>query len=97
MYAVSLNFRIFAQKRVLFVAFGIVFVVIVLGVSLRTLALSHSNEAKLNRIIDTLSKKYPEIKLEVQTLSTHQELASAPVYLLARFLTFMYVFDTSSC
>ena len=55
------------------------------------MAMSHSNESKLARIVEVLSVKYPGIMLEVQTLSTHQEMASAPVYFMARMMSLVYV------
>ena len=63
---------------------------LIIGFSVKILSTSQSNEARLTRVIDTISIKYPELRIEAEILRTHQDLASAPVYYLAKVLTFVF-------
>lgn len=63
---------------------------LLVGFSVRVLSTSQANEARLTRVIDTISNKYPELRIEAEILRTHQDLASAPVYYLAKILSFLF-------
>ena len=71
-------------------AFCVVILTLIIGFSIKILSTSQSNEARLTRVIDTISLKYPELRIEAEILRTHQDLASAPVYYLAKVLTFVF-------
>jgi len=71
-------------------AFCVVILTLIIGFSIKILSTSQSNEARLTRVIDTISIKYPELRIEAEILRTHQDLASAPVYYLAKVLTFVF-------
>lgn len=63
---------------------------LIIGFSIKILSTSQSNEARLTRVIDTISIKYPDLRIEAEILRTNQDLASAPVYYLAKLLTFLF-------
>lgn len=63
---------------------------LLVGFSVKVLSTSQANEARLTRVIDTISMKYPELRIEAEILRTHQDLASAPVYYIAKLLSFVF-------
>jgi hypothetical protein len=74
------------------IVFGLLIIIltVLLGFSVKALSTCMTNESKLNKIIDMLVIKYPDMRFEVDTLRMHQDIASAPVLYLARVLTFLF-------
>jgi hypothetical protein len=68
----------------------ILILTLLIGFSIKVLSTSQANETRLTRVIDTISMKYPELRIEAEILRTHQDLASAPVYWVAKLLTFLF-------
>ena len=65
------------------------------GISLKLFYASQSNERRIAWIAQALQLKYPETSLELQTIVSHQQLAVAPVYYIARFGALLYVFKNA--
>jgi hypothetical protein len=69
---------------------GITLMTIIVGISLKTMLMSQANERKLALMIEVLTAEHPDFKLKIEMLRSHQELASAPAYFLARLVSLMY-------
>ena len=69
----------------------IVFCACVIAWALRISYLTHLNEAKLSKILSTLAMKFPDLDMELKTISTHQEIVVAPIYYLAKLVSILYV------